>query len=117
MANYKNSRLAEDIKRELSVVFREVKDPRVSGILSVVRVELAGDGSECKVYVSSAESFDKAKEAVNGLRSGEGFIKHRLADRIHVRHIPRLVFIADNSIEKSSDLNRMIEDMKRNDKF
>ena len=39
MSVYKNDRTAEDIKREITAVIRELKDPRVEGkMLTVVRV-------------------------------------------------------------------------------
>ena len=50
MPNFKNARLSEDIKREISGLIRErIKDPRVKdGLVSVVRTELSGDNSHCK---------------------------------------------------------------------
>ena len=53
MANYKNSRMAEDIKRELTAILRDIKDPRVDKLLTIVRADLSGDMSTCKVFVSS----------------------------------------------------------------
>ena len=55
MPNFKNARLSEDIKREISGLIRErIKDPRVKdGLVSVVRTELSGDNSHCKVWTES----------------------------------------------------------------
>ena len=64
MANHKIGRTTEDIKRELSAIFRELKDPRVTEVfLSIVRVEVTNDLSYCTVYVSSLEGLDKTKNA------------------------------------------------------
>lgn len=58
MSVYKNDRAAEDIKREITAVIRELKDPRVAGkMLTVVRIELANDLSFGKVYVSAFDGI------------------------------------------------------------
>ena len=54
MAGYKMGRTTEDIKREMTAILREMKDPRVrDSMISVVRVEVTNDLSYCSVYVSS----------------------------------------------------------------
>ena len=61
MASHRIDRTTEDIKRELTAILRELKDPRVQEtMLSVVRVEVTNDLSYCKVYVSSMEGMDHA---------------------------------------------------------
>lgn len=52
MGSYRASRTEEDMKRELSDIMRSLKDPRVTGLLSIVKLELARDLSHCKVYIS-----------------------------------------------------------------
>ena len=54
MASHKSARMAEDIKREVSFLIRELKDPRVDSLnISVVRVDIAGDCSFAKIYILS----------------------------------------------------------------
>ena len=104
MASYRIDRITEDIKRELILILREVKDPRVSDMLTVVKVEVSNDLSYCKVYVSAVEGIEKAKESVKGLKSAGGFIRHRLGESLRLRKVPELKFIADDSIEKGFEL-------------
>lgn len=104
MAGYRIDRITEDIKRELIVILRDVKDPRVTGMLSVVKVEVTNDLSYAKVYISALEGADKAKEAVKGLKAAAGFIRGRLSSALHLRKTPELRFIADDSIEKGMEL-------------
>ena len=59
MASFKAGRLGEDIKRELTDIMRELKDPRIAEFLTIVRVDLSNDLSHCKVYVSSFEGIEK----------------------------------------------------------
>ena len=66
MAGFKLNRTSEDVRRELMDILRSMKDPRISGgMISVVRIELTNDLSHCKVYISSLQGMEKAKEAVN----------------------------------------------------
>lgn len=109
MPGYRVNRSAEDIRRELTDIFRSLKDPRVTAtMLSIVRVDLTNDFSVCKVYVSSMDGMDKAKAAVVGLKSASGYIRRELSLRLHLRHTPELRFIADDSIEYSADITRKL---------
>lgn len=100
MAGYRIDRITEDIKRELIHILRDVKDPRVHAMMSVVKVDVSNDLSYAKVYVSCVEGIDAAKESVKGLQSAAGFIRNRLGASLHLRKTPELKFIADDSIEK-----------------
>ena len=100
MAGYRIDRITEDIKRELVHILREVKDPRVSDMLTVVKVDVSNDLSYCKVYVSDVNGLESAAESVKGLKAASGFIRKRLGSSLHLRKVPELRFIADDSIEK-----------------
>ena len=67
--------------------------------------------SHCKIYVSSFEGLDKAKESVKGLTSAEGFIRSELFHRLKMRKSPELKFIADDSIARSAEINRKLMDL------
>lgn len=112
MANHKLGRTTEDIKRELTAILRELKDPRVTEVfLSIVRVEVTNDLSYCTVYVSALEGLDKAKSAVKGLESAAGFIRRQLGLRLKLRHIPSLIFTATDSIEYSAEISRILNSL------
>ncbi len=112
MAGYKAGRLSVDIQRIVSGLLRELKDPRIGGgvNLSVVRCEVAGDGSFCKIYISSLDGLERAKQAVKGLESATGFIKREISNVLHLRKSPDLKFIADDSIAVSAHINKLIKD-------
>lgn len=113
MGSYRASRTEEDMKRELSDIMRSLKDPRVSGLLSIVKMELSRDMSHCKVYISAMEGFEAAKNAVKGLDSASGFIKRELNTRMKLRKLPEFKFIADDSIAHSAGISRMLEGLKQ----
>ena len=108
---FRVGRTSEDLKRELTDIIRHVKDPRVSSILTIIKVELSNDLSHCKLYISSLEGMDKAKEAVKGLNNANGFIKHEVNSRIKMRRIPDFHFIADDSTEYSADIARILNSL------
>ncbi|MBQ2676560.1 MAG: 30S ribosome-binding factor RbfA [Clostridia bacterium] len=110
MPSYRTDRTAEDMKRHLSEIFRELKDPRISMLLSVIRVEVSGDLSYAKVFVSAIEGAAKTAESVKGLNNAKGYIKRELSSRVKLRKMPDLKFIADDSIAHGAEIARIIED-------
>lgn len=108
MASFKQGRAAEDIRRELTDIIRSMKDPRIGELISIVKVDLSGDFSHCKVYISSLDGFEAAKESVKGLSSGAGFIRREINMRLGLRRSPEFKFIADDSIEYSADISKKL---------
>ncbi len=112
MPNFKAGRMAEDMKREISAIIRDLKDPRIAGgMLTIIRCDVSGDMSHCKVYVSSFDGFEKAKEAVKGFESASGYIKREISNALHLKKCPELKFIADNSTQHSADINRILKEI------
>jgi ribosome-binding factor A len=112
---YKSDRTAEDIKRELTVLVRELKDPRVNAsFITVVRAEVAHDLSFCKAYVSSLEGIESAKtvcKILNG--NAKGYLRKELGTRLGLRKTPDLKFIADDSIEKGAEMFKKLYDAEK----
>lgn len=111
MAGFHIDRISEDIKREIISVMRELKDLRISGMLTVVKVEVSNDLSYAKVYISAMEGIETAKSSVKGLQSAQGYIRKQLGVRLHLRKCPELKFIADDSIEKGMNLFEKIKEI------
>ena len=102
-------RIAEDMKREMTDILRSIKDPRVTGLLTVVRVDVSGDLSYATVYISAMEGMAAAKSAVVGLKSAGGYIRHKIGERLSLRKSPELRFVADDSIEKGARIAEMLK--------
>ncbi len=102
MSGYRMDRTGEDIMRELTAILRTVKDPRVSGLISIVRAEVTRDMSYATVYISSMDGLEAAKNAVKGLTSAAGYMRRELGAALKLRHVPELRFVADDSIAYSS---------------
>lgn len=117
MPNFKNARLSEDIKREISGLIRErIKDPRVTGgLVSVVRTELSGDNSHCKVFISHLDGMDASHNAVKGLESASWMIRKEISNKLHLKKCPELKFVADDSIEHSAEIAKMLESVVKHE--
>ena len=98
--------------RELCAIIRTVKDPRVSSLISVVRVEVTNDLSYATCYISAFEGYEKTKESVKGLRSAAGYMRRELGHALQLRHVPELRFVADDSIEHSAHINKLLIDVR-----
>lgn len=116
MASHKLGRTTEDIKRELTAVLRELKDPRVANsMISIVKVDVSRDLSYCKVYVSAMEGLDAAKQAVKGLTSASGFIRREVGSRLSLRHVPAMTFEATDAIEYSANISHILSELNIKD--
>ena len=113
MAGFKINRVTSDIKLALSDILREVKDPRISKLLSIVKLDVSGDMSYAKVYVSAIEGKDKTEESVKALKGAAGYIRRELGARLKLRKVPELRFVADNSIEISANISKIVNDFEQ----
>ena len=111
MASFKIDRLQEDILRELTAIMRELKDPRITPDLTIVRAELSGDMGHCKAYVSSLTDVFHAQEACKVLHKASGFIRKELFHRLKLRKSPELHFIPDDSIAYAADISEKLSDL------
>ena len=108
MAGFKINRVTSDIRLALSDILREVKDPRVSKLLSIVKLDVSNDMSYAKVYVSAIEGKEKTAESVKALKGAAGYIRRELGARLKLRKVPELRFVADNSIEFSANISAIV---------
>jgi ribosome-binding factor A len=113
MPGYRIDRVNEDIKRELSEIIRNLKDPRITGLVSILNVEVSQDLSYAKVYVSDVGG--DPKEAVKGLKSAAGYARRELSTRLTIRKTPELKFIYDESIEHSAKIAKIINEIIKDD--
>lgn len=116
--SHRMTRVNEEVKMELSAIIqREVKDPRIDSLVSVVAVDTTGDLKECKVYISVLGDEEKRVQTMEGLKSSAGFIRRELAHRLNLRNTPNLHFMLDTSIERGVEMSRLIRDVRLEDEL
>ena len=107
MASNRIGRINEEIQREMSSLIRNVKDPRVSGMISVTAVETTPDLKFCKVYISVLDKSDVA-QVLKGLKSASGYLRRELGRTLNLRNTPELSFVRDDSIDKGAHILDML---------
>ena len=111
MAKYRRDRINDEVKKELSMILREVKDPRLANaFISITAVDVTGDLKFAKVYYSAMQG-DK-KEVAAGLRSCAGFIRREVARRLNLRMTPEFTFIEDHSIEHGVHISKLLNSIE-----
>jgi len=116
MSKKRNSRLSGEMKKVISDIIRkDVKDPRISDLMSVTDVNVTEDLKFAKVFISVYGDYEPTLEA---LQSAKGFIRREVGRNIKMRITPELIFVKDDSIEKgiymSSLINKVIKDEASN---
>ncbi len=112
----KNRRINDEVQRALSEILRELKDPRVSSLTSVMAVDVAPDLKTCKVLVSIYGSKEEIDNTMAGIRSANGFIRGELARRVNLRNTPELRFFADDSIAYGVSMAHRIDEVTAKDR-
>ena len=114
--NNRQGRIDEEFRKELSqLVTFELKEPSITGMVSVTKVKVTPDLKYAKVSVSLLNSKNK-KETLAGLKKSAGFLRSELAKRINLRNTPELVFELDESLEYGARIDKIINDLKKDNK-
>ena len=105
------------IREELSKLLqRQVKDPRLSGFVSVNEVNTSPDLKSAKVYISTVADEQEKEKILRAISSASGYLHSELFKRLQMRHVPDLSFHWDDSIEKGAHLLELIEQVAEQEK-
>ena len=102
-------RINEEVQRELAVLIPTVKDPRVTGMVSVTAVEVTQDLKYAKVYISVLDKDDSG-QVLKGLKSASGYLRRELGRALNLRNTPELTFFRDDSMAKGARILEMLRD-------
>ena len=103
-------RVNEQLRSEISyLIARQIKDPRVAGVISITEVSASNDLRSARVYVSVMGIKRVRQEALEGIRSAASFLRRELRERVNLRHTPHLTFLLDDSIEEGDRVLRLME--------
>ena len=114
-------RVAALIRREVSeLLVNGIKDERVhEGMVSITRVDVAGDLQHCKILVSVYGDSAAQDQALAGLRSASSYVKGELGRRLKMRRTPEVVFVLDRGLEQGTSvlslLNRLEAERQHKD--
>lgn len=99
------NRVCSAIQREISfLIYREIHDPRLEGV-TITHVEITKDLSQAKVYYFVPSGREK-KSVEKGFESAKGFLRHAISEALHIKRVPNLIFIYDDTLEFIESLGK-----------
>ena len=113
---HRQGRMGEEIRKIISdLLFKGLKDPRLSAMISITAVEVTSDGSYATVYVSvlgmdpdKEKAATQQQDTLDALNSAKGFIRKEIGRQIKLRHVPDLIFKIDKSLEYGRHIDELI---------
>ena len=106
-------RVDEEFKRELSkIIDLDLKNPNITGLISVTKVKTSSDLKSARVYISILGSKSK-KNTMEGLKNASGFIRTELAKRVNLRYTPELVFELDETLEYGAKIDSILKEINK----
>ena len=109
------NRVNEELKKEISRVLTfELKNSKVTGLVSVTKAKITPDFKYAKIYVSILNSKNIEK-TMQGLKESSGFIRSKLAKEVNLRITPELVFEYDDSLEHGERIESLLKQIKKQD--
>lgn len=116
MAGYKIDRITSDVRIAMADILRDIKDPRVSKMLSIIKVHVTNDLSYATFYVSAIEGKEMTESSVKALKGAAGYIRKELGSRVKMRKVPEVRFVADDSIAFSAHLSSILDSFEGGEK-
>ena len=110
------ARVAEEFRHELSqLIARGLKDPRITGFVTVTGAKMSPDLKEVTVYVSVHGDEKVRERTLEGLEAATGFLQREAARAIRLRSTPRLRFVYDESVERGDRIDRLLREARAKD--
>lgn len=111
--NNRLGRIDEELKKKIShIMMYDLKDPKITGLISVTKVKTSNDIKYAKVYVSILNSKD-LKETFAALKKSAGFVRSELAKTLELRSTPEIIFELDDSIEYGAKIDAILKDVMK----
>ena len=109
--NNRIGRINEEYRKELSqIISYELKNPNITGLISVTKVKVTTDLKYAKVYISILNSKNQ-EETMQSLKKSAGFIRTELAKKVNLRNTPELIFEIDDSIEYGAKIDKILNEI------
>ena len=111
--NNRLNRIDEEMKKEIShIISNEIKNPNVTGLISVTKVKVTPDLKYAKVYVSILNA-KSTKGTLANLKKSAGFIRTELAKTMNLRVTPEIIFELDESMEYGAKIDSILKDIMK----
>ena len=115
MSAIRSVRMNEEVKKNVSAIVREMKDPRISPMTTLTACEVTSDLKYAKIKVSVYDEDEEKRSAtVEALNHASGFISHELGARMRIRCVPSIKFLLDHSIAYSVHIGKILNELNGN---
>jgi len=121
MKGSRGNRLSGEFQKEISSVISgklRNKFPELSAIISVTEADVAPDLKSAKIYLSIFDTNDeKSKNSFQIIKNNAGYIRHELSQVMHLRTVPELRFLTDESMEYGAKIDKILNglDIEKDD--
>jgi ribosome-binding factor A len=110
------ARVAEEFRQELSqLLARGLKDPRVTGFVTVTGAKMSPDLREVAAYVSIHGEEAERERTLEGLRAAAAFLQREVSRNLRLRLTPHLRFVYDESVERGDRIERLLREARDKD--
>ena len=112
MAGNRQRRINGEMQKILADIIRsEMKDPRISIMTSVIRVEVTNDLSYATAYISVYDTEEMQKSTISALEHALGFLRSEVGKRLNLRKTPEFRIVEDHSMEQSDKISKILNDI------
>ena len=113
MIHFKRAdRIGGQVQKELSdLLQKEIRDPRLD-FVTIIRVSMTDDLRSARIYFSVAEGEQRKISALAGFKSAVGYLRRKLSRRLEVRHMPELEFLYDESFDRATKINKVLNEIR-----
>jgi ribosome-binding factor A len=107
------ARVAHEFQRELSALLaRGLKDPRITGFITVTGAKMSPDLREAVAYVSIHGEEKVRERTLEGLRAAAPFLQREVGKSLRLRNVPHLRFVYDQSVGEGDKIERLLREVK-----
>lgn len=94
-----------------SLLQRSVRDPEAQ-FVTVTHVRMTRDLQHARVYYTTLSDTATRQVTARALRRATPFLRGQLGRRIRVRHVPELIFVYDESIEREHRIAHILKELR-----
>ncbi len=106
---HRHERIAEEIRLEVSAMLSgELKDPRLSALVTVTGVRVSHDLKQARIFVSVMGTASEQAATLEGLAAATGYIRRELSSRLQLRRSPDLHFVHDQTEEYGQHIDQLL---------
>ena len=110
----RNERVRKTLMKEIAdIIQKDIRDPRIAGVISITDIDISHDNSFAKVYFSVFAPGDAKQKTIDALEENVPKIRYEVGKRIRLRLTPELRFIPDDSLERGTKVMDIIDKISR----